>query len=147
MATTILSSLIVLLQLMSVIIVAPDLLTRSRIFFDVPEGRSSVNVWVIIIFLEALPVYDTAAGSRLNGAFITVRDPGPIPAGLAADFTVCSCVLATVIAGLFGGQVRLARSQGMDSKTMMAKIFDEVRVFCGDRSRSDDLTLTIIRTE
>jgi len=106
MATTILSSLIVLLQLMCVIIVAAYLLTRSRIFPEVPEGRPSVNVWVIIIFLGALPVYDTAAGSSVNGAFITIRDPGPMPAGLAADFTVCSCVLATVLAGLYGGLVR-----------------------------------------
>lgn len=30
---------------------------------------------------------------------------------------------------------------------MMAKIFDEVKAFCGDHPRSDDIMLTIIRTE
>lgn len=48
---------------------------------------------------------------------------------------------------LFGRQVRPARSQGMDSKTMMAKILDEVRTFSGDHPQSDDITLMIIRTE
>lgn len=45
------------------------------------------------------------------------------------------------------GLIRRARSQGMDSKAMMAKIFDEVKVFSWDHPRSDDMTLTIIRTE
>jgi serine phosphatase RsbU (regulator of sigma subunit) len=34
----------------------------------------------------------------------------------------------------------------MDSKAMMAKTLDEVKAFCGDHPRSDDITLLIIRT-
>jgi LytS/YehU family sensor histidine kinase len=146
MATTILSSPIITLYLMCVIVVAACLLTRSRFFPEVFECRSSVKAQVIII-LGALLVYGTEAGSGVNGAFFNVCGPGPMPAGLPADFTVCSCVPATVLAGLFGGLFWLARSQGMDSKTMMAKILDKVKAFCGDHPRSDDITLTSIRTE
>jgi len=145
MATTILSSLIVILHPMCVIVVAACLLTRSRFFPEVFEGRSSVKAQVII--LGALSVYGTEAGSGVNGAFFNVCGPGPMPAGLKGDFTVCSCVPATVLAGLSGGLFRFVRPQGMDSKTMMAKIHDKVKAFCGDHPRSDDITLTSIRTE
>lgn len=145
MATTILSSPIITLYLMCVIVVAACLLTRSRFFPEVFEGRFSAKAQVII--LGALLVYGTESGSGVNGAFFNVCGPGPMPAGLLADFTVCSCVPATVLAGLFGGLFRFVRLQGMDSKTMMAKILDEVKAFCGDHPRSDDITLTSIRTE
>lgn len=146
MATTILSSLIVILYLMCVIVVAACLFTRSRFSPEVFEGRFSVKAQVIII-LGAISVYGTAAGPGVNGAFLNVCGPGPMPAGLKGDFTVCSCVPATVLAGLFGGLFWLVRSQGMDSKAMMAKILDEVKAFCGDHPRSDDITLTSTRTE
>lgn len=63
------------------------------------------------------------------------------------SFTVSSSSPATAPDGLFWGPVWLAQSQGMDSKAMMAKILDEVRMFCGDHPPSDDITLMIIRTE
>ncbi|PKG32691.1 hypothetical protein [Methanoregula sp.] len=63
------------------------------------------------------------------------------------SFTVSSSSPATGLTGLFWELVRLALSQGMDSKTMMAKILDEVRMFCGDHPPSDDITLMIIRME
>jgi len=132
MATTILSSLIVLLQLMCVIIVAAYLLTRSRFFPEVLEGRPSVKVQaILIIFFGALSVYGTIAGFEVNGAFINVRDLGPMLAGLLGGpvvglgagligaihrltiggFTVYSCSLATVLAGLFGGLIWLIRKR------------------------------------
>ncbi|HEX3002315.1 MAG TPA: SpoIIE family protein phosphatase [Methanoregula sp.] len=132
MAATILSSLIVLLQLMCVIIVAAYLLTRSRFFPEVLEGRLSFKVQVIlIIFFGALSVYGTVAGFEVNGAIINVRDLGPMLAGLLGGpvvgvgagligaihrmslggFTVYSCSLATVLAGLFGGLIWLARKR------------------------------------
>ena len=46
------------------------------------------------------------------------------------------------------GEARLregsARLQGMDSKAMMAKIFDETKIFCGNAPQSDDITLMSI---
>jgi serine phosphatase RsbU (regulator of sigma subunit) len=49
---------------------------------------------------------------------------------------------------MFGeGRLRDAifRTRGMDSKTIMDKILDEVNEFCGDYPQSDDITLMIIR--
>jgi len=132
MATTILSSLVVLLQLMCVIIVAAYLLTRSRFFPEVLDGRASVRVQVILIILfGALSIYGTVAGIEFNGAIINVRDLGPMLAGLLGGpvvglgagligaihrlslggFTVYSCSLATVLAGLFGGLIWLAKKR------------------------------------
>jgi sigma-B regulation protein RsbU (phosphoserine phosphatase) len=129
MATTILSSLIVLLQMMCVIIVVAYLLTRSRIFPEVLEGHPSAKTQVILIlFFGALSVYGTVAGVEFNGAIINVRDLGPMLAGMlggpvvgigagligaihrlsVGGFTMYSCSLATVLAGLFGGLIWLA---------------------------------------
>lgn len=52
--------------------------------------------------------------------------------------------------GIFGkARLRegIARSQGMDSKTMMAKILDKTKTFCGHSPQSDDITLMSIRME
>lgn len=115
MATTILSSLIVILHRICVIIVAACLLPRSRFFTKVPEGRFPVNLQVIII-LGALSVDGTAAGSGVNGASITVRDPGPLSAGLQRDLTVCSCSLATNLASPLGGCSGLPGRRGWIQK-------------------------------
>lgn len=132
MATTILSSLIVLLQLMCVIIVAAYLLTLRRFFPEILEGHPAIKVQVLLIlFFGALSVYGTVAGIEFNGAIINVRDLGPMLAGLLGGpvvgigagligaihrlslggFTMYSCSLATVLAGLFGGLIWLANKR------------------------------------
>lgn len=132
MATTILSSLIVLLQMMCVIIVIAYLLTRSRFFPDVLDGHPAVKIQVLLVLVfGALSVYGTVAGVEFMGAIINVRDLGPMLAGLLGGpfvglgagligaayrltqggFTVYSCSLATVLAGLFGGLIWLARGR------------------------------------
>jgi sigma-B regulation protein RsbU (phosphoserine phosphatase) len=132
MEFTILSSLLVLIQLICVIIVVAYLLTRSRIFPEVLDGHPAVKTQVILILVfGALSVYGTLSGVEFMGAIVNVRDLGPMLAGLLGGpwvglgagligaahrmslggFTVYSCSLATVFAGLFGGLIWLARGR------------------------------------
>jgi sigma-B regulation protein RsbU (phosphoserine phosphatase) len=63
MEFTILSSLVVLLQLICVIIVVAYLLTRSRIFPEVLDGHPTVKAQIILILVfGALSVYGTISG-------------------------------------------------------------------------------------
>src|SRR5512137_1160211 len=123
-----LSSLLVLLQLISVIVVVAYFLTRSRIFPEILEGHPTLTTQVILILLfGALSIYGTLSGIEISGALVNVRDLGPMLAGLLGGpwvglgagligaahrmtlegFTVYSCSLATVFAGLFGGLIWL----------------------------------------
>lgn len=132
MEFTILSSLLVLIQLIGVIIVVAYLLTRSRIFLEVLDGHPAVKTQVILILVfGALSVYGTLSGVEFMGAIVNVRDLGSMLAGLLGGpwvglgagligaayrlslggFTVYSCSLATVLAGLFGGVIWLARGR------------------------------------
>ena len=122
------SSLIVLLQLISVIIVAAYFLTRSRIFPEILDGHPALKTQIIMILLfGALSIYGTLSGIEFMGATINVRDLGPMLAGLLGGpwvglgagligaahrmtlggFTVYACSFATILAGLFGGIIWL----------------------------------------
>jgi len=128
MATTILSTLLVLLQLMCVIVVAAYLLTRCRFFVSVLEGHPVIKVQAfLILFFGALSIYGTMGGVQILDAVINVRDLGPMVGGLVGGpvvglgagligaayrtslggFTVIPCVTATILAGLFGGLIWL----------------------------------------
>ena len=132
MDATIITSFLVLLQLICVIIVVAYLLTRSRIFPEVLDGHPVIKTQVILILVfGALSVYGTVSGVEFMGAIINVRDLGPMVAGLLGGplvglgagligaayrmnlggFTVISCSLATVLAGLFGGLIWLAHKR------------------------------------
>lgn len=123
-----LSSLLILLQLICVIIVAAYLLTRSRLFAEVLDGRLTIKTQLILIlFFGGLSIYGTLSGVDFMGAIVNVRDLGPMVAGLIGGpvvglgagligalhrltlggFTVYSCSLATVLAGFFGGLIWL----------------------------------------
>jgi phosphoserine phosphatase RsbU/P len=123
-----LSSLIVLLQLISVIIVVAYLLTRSRIFPEILDGYPALKTQVTMVLLfGALSVYGTLSGITFMGSPINVRDLGPMLAGLLGgpwvglgagligaahrmsmgQFTMVPCSLATLFAGLFGGLIWL----------------------------------------
>ncbi|MDD4136322.1 MAG: SpoIIE family protein phosphatase [Methanoregula sp.] len=129
MATTILSSLLVLLQMMCVVIVIAYLLTRSKFFAEVLDGHPTIKIQCILILVfGALSVYGTVAGVEFLGAIINIRDLGPMLAGMLGGpvvgvgagligaayrfslggFTAYSCSFATVLAGLFGGLIWLA---------------------------------------
>jgi sigma-B regulation protein RsbU (phosphoserine phosphatase) len=120
------SSLLVLLQLIGVIVVVAYLLTRSRLFLEILDGHPAFRTQVILVlFFGALSIYGTLSGIEFMGARINVRDLGPMLAGLLGGplvglgagligaahrltlegFTVYSCSLATVFAGLFGGLI------------------------------------------
>lgn len=132
MATTILSSLLVLLQMMCVVIVVAYLLTRSRFFADVLDGHPTIKIQLLLVLIfGALSVYGTVAGVEFSGAIINIRDLGPMLAGMLGGpvvgmgagligaayrfslggFTAYSCSLATVIAGIFGGLIWLANKK------------------------------------
>ena len=132
MDTTILSTLLVLLQLICVIVVVAYLLTRSRFFPDVLDGHPAVKIQILLVLVfGALSVYGTVAGVEFIGAIVNVRDLGPMLAGLLGGpyvglgagligaayrmslggFSVYSCSLATVLAGLFGGLIWLAKKR------------------------------------
>lgn len=123
-----LSSLLVLLQLISVIVVVAYFLTRSRIFPEILEGHPTLTTQVILILLfGALSIYGTLSGIEISGALVNVRDLGPMLAGLLGGpwvglgagligaahrmtlggYTMYACSLATVLAGLFGGLIWL----------------------------------------
>lgn len=126
--STIVSSMLVLLQLICVIIVVAYLLTRSRIFPAILDGHPAIKTQIILVLLFGiLSIYGTLSGIEFLGAYINVRDLGPMLAGLLGGpwvglgagligavhrmtlggFTVYSCSLATVFAGLFGGLIWL----------------------------------------
>ena len=132
MDATIITSFLVLLQLICVIIVVAYLLTRSRIFPEVLDGHPVVKTQVILILVfGVLSVYGTISGIEIMGAIINVRDLGPMVAGLLGGplvglgagligaayrmslggFTVISCSVATVLAGLFGGLIWLGHKR------------------------------------
>ena len=132
MASTIITSFLVLLQLICVIIVVAYLLTRSRIFPEVLDGHPVIKTQgILILVFGALSIYGTVSGVEFMGAIINVRDLGPMVAGLLGGplvgigagligaayrmslggFTVISCSLATVLAGLFGGLIWLAHKR------------------------------------
>jgi sigma-B regulation protein RsbU (phosphoserine phosphatase) len=129
MAVTVVSSLVVLLQLSCVIVVVAYLLTRSRFFSDVLDGRLTIRTQIILIAIfGALSIYGTESGVEIMGAIFNVRDLGPMVGGLVGGpvvgigagiigalyrwslggFTVVPCSIATVLAGLFGGLIWLA---------------------------------------
>jgi len=128
MALSILTQLNILLQLMCVIIVAAYLLTRSRIFPEILDGRATVTTQIILVLLfGALSVYGSVSGIDFLGSVVNVRDLGPMLAGLLAGpvvgigagligaafrlsmggITVYSCSVTAIFAGLFGGLIWL----------------------------------------
>ena len=121
-------SFLTLIQLMGVIILIAYLLTRSRIFPEILDGNPSVTTQLILVLIfGALSIYGTLSGIEVEGAYINVRDLGPMVAGLLAGpyigvaagligavfrlslggFTVWACTLAAIFAGLFGGLIWL----------------------------------------
>lgn len=124
MPYTELESFVVLLQMASVVIVAAYLVTRTRYFDGILEGRLSLRIYLsVILFFGALSIYGSVSGIEVLGAYINIRDLGPMVAGLLCGpvagvgagligaayrvslggFTVLPCSIATVLAGAFGG--------------------------------------------
>ncbi len=140
MAETILSLLVLLIQLASVFIVVAYLMTRSRFFAEVLDGHLTIrNRLILIVVFGALSIYGTEGGFEVLGAYVNVRDLGPMVAGLVGGpvvglgagligalyraslggFTVVPCTISTVLAGLFGGLIWLANGRRFPSMTIV----------------------------
>jgi sigma-B regulation protein RsbU (phosphoserine phosphatase) len=132
MAFTILSTLLVLIQLICVIIVVAYFLTRSRFFTELLDGHPVIRTQLILIgVFGALSIYGTINGVEIPGAIVNVRDLGPMVGGLVGGpvvgvgagligaafrwslggFTVIPCTIATILAGLFGGLIWYANNK------------------------------------
>ena len=132
-----------LLEAMCVIILAAYLITRSRYFLDVVEGRSNLkDQAVLAIAFGAFSVYGTLMGININGAVMNVRDLGPLVGGLfcgpvvgigagligaafrttQGGFTLVPCTLATLLAGVFAGALHL-RLKGKMPGPLLATVF------------------------
>jgi sigma-B regulation protein RsbU (phosphoserine phosphatase) len=116
--------LISLTQIMCVVIVAAYLITRTKAFNQVLEGKLTwKNQVVLMLFFGLLSIFGTYAGIDVLGVKVNVRDLGPMIAGLiggpfmgigagliggihrllfVGGDTTLSCSLATVFAGIFG---------------------------------------------
>jgi sigma-B regulation protein RsbU (phosphoserine phosphatase) len=147
MDSTLISDSIVLLQAVSVIIVASLWVSRSRYFADVLDGRANnKDLAVLIIFFGAVSIYGSLIGVKVFGAIISVRDLGPLVGGLACGpivgigagliggafrfseggFTAIACSLAAILAGLFGGLVHLKTGKfpGVKFAVVFAVLFE-----------------------
>ncbi len=122
------SILVGLLQSVSVIMVLAFMLTRSRLFANILDGRPTARDKAVIIAVFGLfSIYGTLSGIPMLGSFITIRDLGPALAGLLAGPltglgagliggahrfslggpTCYGCTLSTIVAGLVGGLVHV----------------------------------------
>ncbi len=126
MANSLISNSLVLLQAVSVIVVAALLISRSRYFTEVLDGRATwKSQLVLVLFFGAVSIYGSIIGINMWGAIISVRDLGPLVGGLACGpvvgvgagligaafrfseggFTAPACSIAVILAGLLGGLV------------------------------------------
>ncbi len=128
MASTLTDLSFILLQMICVIVVIAYLITRSGAFTEILDKTFTwKNQAILILVFGAISIYGTESGVDIMGAVINVRDLGPMVGGLAAGpvvglgagliggayratldgFTVVPCVLATILAGVFGGTIYL----------------------------------------
>lgn len=122
-ATTLLLTLI---DKICVIMVVAYLITRTRRFCEVLDGRiTRENQAALILIFGGLSVFGTFSGVEIFGVIANVRDLGPMIGGLVGGpvvglgagliggghryllggFTGPACSLATVLAGFLGGAV------------------------------------------
>jgi sigma-B regulation protein RsbU (phosphoserine phosphatase) len=146
-ALSIVNHSLVLLQATCVILVSAYLITRSRYFLEVLDGHRTLgNQLALILFFGAVSVYGSMIGISYSGAFISVRDLGPLAGGLACGpliglgagliggafrmtlggFTCNACSLAAVLAGLAGGLIYLKtrRFPGIVPSVAFAALFE-----------------------
>ncbi|MEI7857972.1 MAG: LytS/YhcK type 5TM receptor domain-containing protein [Methanomicrobiales archaeon] len=166
---SILTQLNVLLQLICVIIVAAYLLTRSRIFPEILNGRATALDKIILVLLfGGLSIYGSVSGIDFMGSIVNVRDLGPMLAGLLAGpwvglgagligaayrltmggITIYACSVTAIFAGLFGGIIWLLKKKQFAgtkiavSLAILMEIFHMVLVLI--MVRPFDAALTVV---
>ncbi len=126
METTAGTLLLTLIDKICVIVVAAYLITRTRRFSEVLDGKlTPKNRVAMILTFGAFSVFGTVSGVEVFGVIANVRDLGPMIAGLVGGplvglgagligggyryllggFTGLACSMATVFAGVLGGAV------------------------------------------
>ncbi|MEI6104801.1 MAG: SpoIIE family protein phosphatase [Methanothrix sp.] len=147
MLGTLISNSLVLLQAVSVIVVAALLISRSRYFAEVMDGRATwKNQLILVLFFGMVSIYGSVIGINVFGAIINVRDLGPLVGGLACGpvvglgagligaafrfseggFTALACSIVVTLAGLLGGIVYLRKSRfpGVVFSVIFAVLFE-----------------------
>jgi sigma-B regulation protein RsbU (phosphoserine phosphatase) len=147
MANSLISDSIVLLQAVSVIIVAALLISRSRPFTEIIDGRPTAKSQLLLsIFFGAVSIYGSLIGISFLGAIISVRDLGPLVGGLACGpmvglgagligaafrlseggFTAPACSIAVALAGIIGGIIYWKKGHfpGIVLSTAFAVLFE-----------------------
>ncbi|MDQ1262502.1 MAG: phosphoserine phosphatase RsbU/P [Euryarchaeota archaeon] len=147
MLASLINDSMVLLQAVSVIVVAALLISRSRYFAEIMDGRATwKNRLVLILFFGIVSIYGSVIGINVFGAIINVRDLGPLVGGLACGpvvglgagligaafrlseggFTAPACSILVILAGLFGGLVfrHRGRFPGVAFSTAFAILFE-----------------------
>lgn len=130
--STISTNSLLLFQSMCVVVLAAYIVTRSRYFAAVIDGKASwTNQIVLIVFFGLLSIYGSITGIGIAGVILNIRDLGPIVGGLTCGpivglgagligaifrsteggFTVVPCSIAALLSGLLGGLVYLWRGK------------------------------------
>lgn len=132
METNLVSTSIVLFQMMCVVVVIAYLITRTRFFTETLAGIFSwKNQLILILIFGIVSIYGSESGISVLGAQINIRDLGPMVGGLTCGpvvglgagligagyrmtmggFTLVACTTATVLAGLLAGLVYLLNNR------------------------------------
>lgn len=83
MAAIIDSVLLTLIEKICVIVVAAYLITRTRSFSEILDGRlTAKNQAVMVLIFGAFSVFGTVSGVEVFGVIANVRDLGPVIGGL-----------------------------------------------------------------
>ena len=143
MLPSLLSTSIVLFQMMCVIVVFAYLITRTRFFSEVLDGVFTwKNQLFLIVLFGILSIYGSESGISILGAPINVRDLGPVVGGLVAGplvgvmsgligalyrltmggFTMVPCTIATILAGLIAGLVYIVAGKKFPGITVAVSL-------------------------
>jgi sigma-B regulation protein RsbU (phosphoserine phosphatase) len=147
MANSLISDSLILLQAVSVIIVAALLISRSQQFKEVIDGKPSAESQLLLaLFFGMVSIYGSIIGISFLGAIISVRDLGPLVGGLACGpvvglgagligaafrfseggFTAPACSIAVALAGIIGGIIYRQKGHfpGIAFSTAFALLFE-----------------------
>jgi sigma-B regulation protein RsbU (phosphoserine phosphatase) len=130
MASTIFDLLLTLVEKICVILVFAYIVSRTTYFQEILDKKFTLkNQAFLILTFGAFSIFGTYLGIPMFDAIANVRDLGPMIAGLIGGpviglgagliggvhryflggFTCLPCSLATVLAGVFGGLIYMAR--------------------------------------
>lgn len=133
-----------LLESTAVLIVVAYIITRSRFYNNIIAKKITLanKIYLILIF-GLFSIYGTLSGFKILGAIATIRDLGPMIAGMAGGpivglgagliggihryfmggFTAVPCAISTILAGLIAGfvyQRRMPKMPGIAGAVALA---------------------------